>query len=148
MTSFPDSVYSNINDIQTESMNYLSKYTALARCIQAKSTDASVTCYEQQTAFNIAQNETGVIKQNITNSLAALNNVSVPTTITALTYATDHNSIISENDTNRNSVSRLTSLFNSTFYLESKRETDAVIYAWTLWLIIFIITAIGVFSYM
>lgn len=144
--SFPDSVYSNINDIQTASMDYLSKYTALARCIQTNPSTSSTACSAQQTAFNNTSTNSGS-KTTITTTVSGLAATSVPT-VSATTYATNAANIISTNSANISKLAGLDDLINSTFYLESKRETDAVIYAWTLWLVIFIITAIGVFSYM
>ena len=144
--SFSDNVYSNINDIQTASMDYLSKYTALARCIQANPNTQTTSCSVQQTAFDIAESTSGSNKK-IQDNINALDNVNI-SNITNTTYANNRANIISSNAANSKRIAGLTALMDGTFYLESKRETDAVIYAWTLWLVIFIITAICVFSYM
>jgi hypothetical protein len=64
------------------------------------------------------------------------------------TYATSKTTVLAKDASNRKKQQELQDIEDGTEYLRAKREADAVVYAWTLWVLVFFITAAAVFAYL
>lgn len=124
---------SAMSGVQTAATDYSTAYTAYVNCVSAGRSGCTEPVPTDLTTAVIG------VTSSVTDPSGLVTRTQYNTNKQAM-YDT-----IIENEEKRRSVENIVM---GTEYKESKREADAVVYAWILWVMVFLITAAIVFVYM
>jgi hypothetical protein len=140
-----DALFTAVDTSRTKSVDYATAYVKYQSCMNINSGSSTAVCDSLLDKANPSSNAYDT-QLNYTTSLA--NTRAADTTyMKGADYTTSKAAVIATDTSNRKKQKELQDIEDGTEYAMAKREADAVVYAWTLWVLVFFITAAAVFMY-
>jgi hypothetical protein len=147
-TRIDDALYTAVDTTRTKSAAYTTAYVNYQSCMNTysgNSTAQSSNCGPMLQPAITASNE---YNTQLTDTATVANARALGTTyMNGTVYATSKTTTLAKDASNRKKQQELQDIEEGTEYAMAKREADAVVYAWTLWVLVFFITATAVFMY-
>jgi hypothetical protein len=142
-----DALYTAVDTSRTKGVAYATAYAKYQTCMKNNASNANqaTVCSSFLTAATTAATDFNG-QLGTTNTLGT-DRAADSTYLNASTYAVSKPVVIATDASNRKKQQELQDLEEGTDYAMAKREADAVVYAWTLWVLVFFITAAAVFMY-